>query len=371
MEGPDHPPCSVTSCITCLYGPPTHSLSWVARFAVILFLALVTCLAYGGRKKTDTVYMKNGDKITGELQSLSQGQLFIKPDYTTSSFILDWDKVDHIQSSQEFTIVDPNGVVYPGTISQGPMPDSLAVVNAKTITLPTASVIAIRELGETFWKRMNGNISLGLSVAKSNQQTNLAIQGGLGYQSTQHLFSANVNSQFATQQKVTNTAETNAKTAFYRQLRQSRWYAGGLANFLSSSEQKIAFQSSLGGGLGRLLIFTNRTNLYAVGGLVYTKQVNSSGTISTAPNNSLDAALSVEYSTFRFDAANFNTVVWVYPSLSSPGHFRMTLNQSIYYKLPKNFFVNFSFYDNYDNEPVVGAPQNNLGASTTVGWSFP
>lgn len=365
MEGRDHQTCSIAK------GSVTRKLCRTARSAAVLWLALAACFAYGGRKKTDVVFMKNGDKITGELQSLSQGQLFIKPDYTTSSFILDWNKVDHIESSQQFTIVDPNGVAYPGSISQGPTPDSLAVVNTKTTTLPTKSVIAIRELGETFWKRMNGNISLGLSVAKSNQQTNLAVQGGLGYQSTERIFSATVNSQFSTQKEVTNTAETTARTAFYRQLRQSRWYAGGLANFLSSSEQKISIQSTLGFGLARLLIFTNRTNLFAVGGLAYTKQVNSPGTVSTAPNNSLDSAFSVEYSTFRFDAASFVTDLWAYPSLTSPGHFRMTLNQSVYYKLPKNFFVNFSFYDNFDNEPVVGAPQNNLGASTTVGWSFP
>jgi hypothetical protein len=354
MEGPDHQTCSTAT------GFVTRNLYRAGRSTLILWVALASCLAYGGRKKTDIVYMKNGDKITGELQSLSQGQLFIKPDYTTSSFILDWNKVDHIQSTQQFAITDPNGEVYAGTISQGPTPGSLAVVNAKTTTLSPESVIQIRELGETFWKRMNGNISLGLSVAKSNQQTNLTVQGGLGYQSAEHLFSSSINSQFSTQQQVTNTAETTAKTALYRQLRQSDWYLGGLANFLSSSEQKIAIQSTLGVGLAKQVIFTNRTNFYAIAGLAYTNQVDASGTVSTSPNHSLDSVFAVQYSTFRFDAANFTTDVWVYPSLSSPGHFRMTLNQSVYYKLPKNFFVNFSFYDNYDNEPVVGAPQNRL-----------
>ncbi len=49
----------------------------------------------------------------------------------------------------------------------------------------------------------------------------------------------------------------------------------------------------------------------------------------------------------------------------------MTLNQDIYYKFLGNLYVSVSFYDNYDNEPVAGAPANNLGATTGVGWSFP
>jgi len=29
-----------------------------------------------------------------------------------------------------------------------------------------------------------------------------------------------------------------------------------------------------------------------------------------------------------------------------------------------------SFYDNFDNQPVVGAPSNNFGGTTALGWSF-
>ncbi len=34
------------------------------------------------------------------------------------------------------------------------------------------------------------------------------------------------------------------------------------------------------------------------------------------------------------------------------------------------FYFRMSFYDNYDNRPVVGAPSNNLGATSSIGWSF-
>ena len=78
----------------------------------------------------------------------------------------------------------------------------------------------------------------------------------------------------------------------------------------------------------------------------------------------------MQYSTFRFDSTTFDTAVWVYPSLTSPGHVRLTLNQDIYYKFLGDFYIRISLYNNYDNRPVVGAPANNLGGSTSVGWSF-
>jgi hypothetical protein len=71
-----------------------------------------------------------------------------------------------------------------------------------------------------------------------------------------------------------------------------------------------------------------------------------------------------------FDSTTFDTSVWVYPSLVIPGRVRVTLNQDIYYEFLGDFYARLSFYDNDDNKPVIGAPPNNLGASTTIGWSF-
>lgn len=346
------------------------------RLLSLLSISLVAAMLFpkdaraDNRLKTDIVYMKNGDKITGEIKSLEKGQLTVKPDYTTSSFVLDWEKVDHIESKQNFVISDPEGMIYSGTIHHDLKTKDLTILGTDTTKLPNVSVIQIEELGESFWKRMRGNIDLGLSFAKSNSQKNISVQSGLYYQSREHLFSLNSNSQFTSQQKTNDTNETNVKSALYKQLRQSNWYYGGIANFLSSTEQQIDIRSTLGGGLAKRIIFTNRTNLNAVGGLAYTVERDAPGATSTARTKALDSAFAVQYSTFRFDSTTFDTAVWVYPSLTSPGRVRLTLNQDVYYKFLGDFYIRMSFYDNYDNQPVVGAPANNLGGSTTIGWSF-
>jgi hypothetical protein len=72
-----------------------------------LFLLAPDIASASSREKTDIVYMRNGDKITCEIQPLTQGQLNVKPDYTSSSIALDWAKVDHLESKQEFVVTDP------------------------------------------------------------------------------------------------------------------------------------------------------------------------------------------------------------------------------------------------------------------------
>jgi hypothetical protein len=278
--------------------------------------------------------------------------------------------VKHIESSQGFVVSDPQGGLFTGTVNSDPETRVVTVQNSSEETLAHNDVIEIEPLGETFLKRLQGNIDLGLTLARSNSQKNLSLQGGLNYQSEKYISSANFNSQFTSQRETTNTSETTAKSELFRRLRKSNWYGGAIGNFLSSSEQQIDLRSTLGGGLAKRIIFTNRTNLSAIGGLGYTIQKNAAGSVTTGNTNSLDSALALQYSTFRFDSTTFDTTLWLYPSLTSPGRLRMTFNQDIYYKFLRDFYIRISFYDNYDNQPVVGTPANNLGGSTSVGWSF-
>lgn len=327
------------------------------------------CLAVSGAK-ADVVYMKNGDKITCEIRSLEKGQLTVKPDYTNGTIVLDWEKIDHIESAQSFVVTDSKGSVRSGTLNSSRTTGEVAIVGSDTAQLPALSVIQIEQLGESFWKRMRGNIDFGASFAQSNSQKNISLQGGLNYQSRERLFSVVSNSQFTSQEQTDDTNETNIKTALYRELHRSNWYYGGIGNFLSSTAQQIALRSTFGGTLNRRLIFTNRTNLSAIGGLALTIERDADGPQSTARTKALDSAFSVQYSTFRFDSTTFDTSFWLYPSLTSPGRVRFTINQDIYYKFLGDFYIRMGFYDNYDNQPVLGAPPNNMGGSTTVGWSF-
>ena len=344
---------------------------------VSAWLTVVLCVVFftarasaSSRSKTDVVYMTNGDKITCEIRSLEQGQLTIKPDYTSSTIVLDWNKVDHVESSQLFFVFDPNGTQLTGTLGGEPGSRSLEVETTSPVTIPFDTVVEIEPLGKTFLRQLRGSIDVGTSFALSNQQKNLNLQGSVTYQTEKHTVSVDANSQFTSQQETSDTNETTGKVAYFREMKRSNWYGVGNANFLSSSAQKVDLRTTLGLGVAKRLIFTNKTNLIAQGGFGYTIENDAEGTTSNVRSSSLDGAFAVNYSTFRFDSTTLDTSLWVFPSITTPGRVRMTLNQDVYYKFAGDFYVKLSFYDNFDNKPVVGAPENNVGGATTIGWSF-
>lgn len=336
----------------------------------LLAAMFTTQMHASSRLKTDVVFMKNGDRITCEIRSLVQGQLTVKQEYANSTVVFDWNKVDNIQTKQPFVVVDNRGDAFSGHLSETADGHIVRVEGANRASIPHDEVVSIQQTGETFVRRLRGDVDLGTSFAQSNAQKNVTLDGDLTYQATTHLAELSSNSQFTSQKEVSDTNETTLKSEYFEQLRKSDWYGGAIANFLSSSEQQIDLRTTLAGALAVRPVFTNKTNLSLIAGLGFTTEKDKSDTESRANKRSLDSAFAAQFSTFRFDSTTFDTTLWVYPSLTTPGRVRMTLNQDVYYKFYKDFYVRASFYDNYDNRPVVGAPQNNLGVSSTVGWSF-
>jgi len=314
--------------------------------------------------------MKNGDVMTCEIRSLSQGQLTIKQGYANSTVSLDWNEVDHLVTQQPFAIIGSDGKSYSGAMSESAEDRILRITGIDNAAIPHAEVVSIQQTGTTFVRKLRGSFDLGLSFTKSNAQSNLTLNTDLNYQGEKHMGAFSSSTQFSTQQKTTNTSETTVKSGFFKELGRPNWYGGGIANLLSSSEQEIDVRTTFGAVLAMRPIFTNKTNLTLFGGLAYTLEKDAENAQATASKHSLDAAAAVEFSTFRFDSTTFDTTVWVYPSLTSAGRVRMTLNQDVYFKFLKDFYLRASFYDNYDNQPVVNAPPNNFGVTTTVGWSF-
>ena len=68
---------------------------------LIFFVCSVTVIA---RTDDDVVVLKNGDRMTGELKSLQQGELRFKADYMAESVRLDWAKVERLESKATFMI---------------------------------------------------------------------------------------------------------------------------------------------------------------------------------------------------------------------------------------------------------------------------
>ena len=65
---------------------------------LLSYFLLQFALPLSAREKSDLLVMRNGDRLTCEIKSLSSNTLSISLDYASGTVSIDWGKVDHIES---------------------------------------------------------------------------------------------------------------------------------------------------------------------------------------------------------------------------------------------------------------------------------
>ena len=148
------------------------------------------------------------------------------------------------------------------------------------------------------------------------------------------------------------------------------WFGLTYLDFLNSDQQELDLRSTLGGGLGKKIIQTPRTSLNARFGGVYTHERYSQNTSSEPVRSNGELLIGVNVSTFRFKTTDVNSQVYVFPSMTDPGRVRVSSQSNLRFELLKDLYWNFRFYENFDSRPPVNASRNDLGITTSLGWTF-
>jgi hypothetical protein len=345
----------------------------VASVGFLTLAFLGVCPAYAAkRQKTDVIYMKNGDRITCEIKKLEYGQLEVSAPYGKGSFILNWEEIEKIDSSQLFVVEAQSGTYFQGPIhADAKQDDNLEVQTAKAVvSLPQREVIRVRQYGRATLDRLAFAVDYGFTYARSNQQTQSTLHSNIEYRSERVLTGGAIDSLFASRSDASDTNRHESSAYYYRRIQASRWYGGWFGNFLTNNQQDLALRISGGAGVLRDVFTTHRNSLLARAGVVYSRERFTVPAPDGADYNSAEGAFGVRYTTFRFDSTQFVTNLTVYPSLTQAGRVRSAADLSLYLKVIGDFYTRFGFYSNFDSRPPSDTSKHDYGLSTSLGWSF-
>jgi putative salt-induced outer membrane protein YdiY len=335
-------------------------------------LSLATVAAsLEARPKRDVLYLKNGDRLTCEIKSLDKGQLTVKTNYINDTFVIDWNEVERIESPQRFQVETQDGSVLAGALEKKLSTSQVSVIDgAESNQVPQLDVVWMKQDQESVLGKLDLNVDYGFSFTKANATVSSNLDVSADYITTQWEVSNDTNFSFNGQDNGTDSSREQINNSIRRRLAWKHWFAGGLANFLSNSEQQLDLRSTFGGGIGREFIHTNKTLLSALVGAGYSREQYSQDSGQTKQDNA-EALLGLSYSWFHFDSSEFDFSVLAHPSLTDIGRVRIDLNTGLYLSLlGDNLYWKISFYDNYDSRPPSGVSKNDAGISTSIGWSI-
>jgi len=341
--------------------------------ALIAVLVVFACPLFG-KRKDDVVIMKNGDTFTGEIKGLQHGELIFKSDYMKDSVHLDWAQVQTLQSKDIYIVGLSNGERLTGMINKPATPrdrtkNVRVVAEESTVEVKPLEVIAIEQREGSFWNQLTGSINYGFSFASGSNSTNSSLGADAALDTAKNSVQLASSSQFDSQANSKNTNRLTFDSRYGRSL-TNKWIAAGLFGLLKSNQQDLKLRSTYGGGFGRRLLRTDKTSLIAIAGAAYSHESYVPQPGAEQVHDNAESLIGITFSTFRFKTLNLNSRTLLFPSLSDPGRQRLSSQSNLRIELARNFYWNFQLYENYDTRPPVNDAKNDLGVTTSVGWTF-
>jgi putative salt-induced outer membrane protein YdiY len=344
------------------------------RVAFILTtLVFSACHSTHAKKlRGDVVTMKNGDRLTGEVNGLDNGVLSIETDYSSTNLYVDWNQVVTVRSTATYLITFANGVHVTGRIERSPgsdeHPEDVTIVGDNgELHVPYPSVVEMESKKPSVWRQLKGSVDAGVSFTSGNSQISANTDLNVRYSTPKWSASAALGTSFSDQSGGTKTNRNDLSFGGQRFLSRNA-YLGGLLDFLHSSQQDLDLRTTLGGGYGRYWKRTTNTEFRWLGGLVYAQE--SFATPTKKSDSNAEGLLGVAYDSYRFKVGEIHLQAYVFPGLSDSGRVRTTTDNSLVIKLTNNFHFTLSFWDNYDSRPPTTAKKNELGLSSAIGWAF-
>lgn len=334
------------------------------------------CISFTSAQN-DSILLKNGDKLVGEIKSMDRGVMQIETPYSDSDFKIELNGISTLYSNSRFMFTISDGSRYTGTF-QSNENDSIDILDdqfgKKVVAL--SDIVYINSLDNGFLSRLSANVDLGYTLAKANNQQQLTLNFRMGYLADLWSLDGYFNSLFSTQSNVADI-ERNDFGVGYRYFLPDDWYLLTDVLFLSNTEQNIDLRFNAKVGVGNYVIHSNSAYWGFAGGVAYNNetfsQVMESDTVYTPdPRQSFEGFLATELNLFDIGDLNFFTNIIAYPSFTEKGRWRVDYRLDGKYDdfLLDDFYIRAGFTLNYDNQPAVAGTEVDFIFTTGFGWEW-
>ena len=322
----------------------------------------------------DVLTMENGDRLTGQVKSLTGQRVFLKTAYA-GTIQIDWLKLEGFSSDRRFEVEVERGRKYRGklVLAEG----KLRVATAKeTVSVEKDRVVGLAPKAEkekaSLWRQVEGTLDLGYNLARGNSrldQSSFLAQGL--YDQGHYKISGDASSIFGRQD---DSDPTSRQTAGVRVdwFVNPRVFRFALGTFEHNDRQRLNFRTVLGGGLGRTLVKTRRNELALLGGLTFTGERFRGESVTSEPpvRRAGEGLVGVEWKTVLRERIHLSSKLTAHPSLDSREDYRLAYDGSLRLLFSKNLSWSLTFYDRFVSRPPVQVGRNDSGLVSAFGIGF-
>ncbi len=331
--------------------------------------------------KTDIVVLINGDAVTGEIKSLDFGALRYGTD-SMGTVTIEWEEIVSLKSNQSLQVELASGTRYFGGLFATGTDGVVGIGRGENIQeIDMSQIVRITpiETDEKIWQRFEGSVKFGFNSDKASQVTVGNLSANVRYRARTYLLGLDLITSI-TDQPGAETTQNQSLKLNYQRFRDNRWFTDWFTSTERNDEQGVDRRVSVGGGLGKYLVQSNKNQLSLLVGLVATRttltgiapELSIEGS-EPADTDSTDAEakFSVTYLHRSLEPSSDMTFTTdIFPRLEDFSSFRSNSNLTLRREIIDDLFFDLSFYYTYLSNPPEGAEKDDYGVVTSIGYSF-
>ncbi|HXY38774.1 MAG TPA: DUF481 domain-containing protein [Vicinamibacteria bacterium] len=334
-----------------------------------LALPVLTATSAPAAPKTDVVVLRNGDRLTGEVDQLERGKLVFKTD-DMGTLQIEWDKLQSVTAAALFDVETLAGRAYVGSLSATAVAGELRIVSLGGVetVLSLLEVATVYRIGASFWQRLEGSFDAGASYTKASDLFSLDVSAAIAMRKPGFEVSVTGNTTLTSQPGVEETSRSVLALGYQRRF-EGLWVALVQGQLEQNKALGFDLRSSATAGGGRYLVQNRNDRLLAGLGV----RLNREKPVEGDSTNNVEATAALTYDRFAYDFPKVDIAILAagFLSLSESGRYRFELSGQLKRELVRDFYATLRGYDSYDSRPPTeGAVKNDYGVTFAIGWSF-
>jgi hypothetical protein len=353
-------------------GVSTNSalLGYYDGMRTLLGLVLLLCVhGYA----SEIVYLKNGDRISGAVEKISDSKLLLKSD-VIGEVKIDLTQVARIDSDEQFTVTSTTDSYRAESLTFAPERANVTVSNSHAVSIPRESLQNIYSTSYEpkppadfgIWSNWSSAINAGMSAARgTSSTTNVSVGFNANRTTDRDRLSLGLNSLFA-QNSTSGTTVTSAN-AIHAATRydlnvSDNTFTFALANFDSDQLQHLDLRAVFGGGAGVRLQQSNRSSLDVFGGASLNQEV-----LSTEPNRRSGEFITGQEFRFRPSGrTELSERLMLFPNFTTTGEYRVAFDSTAVLKFNSWLGWQSTLSNMYVSNPAPAARNNDFLITTGI-----
>ncbi len=327
--------------------------------------------------KTDIIFMRNGDRVTGEILEMLQGQLRLDS-VSMGVILIKWSDIDHIESTKyiQTELLDGSRVFgqVPASAQTGVMSVRTASGAVQPVDHKNVARLEPIKMKPSFWEKLDNSLSLGATYTKASDVLQWNVAARTKFRTRKYRTSLSFDSMITSNSDASKHSRRGELTADYSLLRPNRFFWFGSGSVQTNDELGIDKRYLATLGYARYVVQRQTSELVLGLGLAGNLESSIGDTTEESTNSAnTEGVLQMQWTYFKLNSpkSNINALLQYYPGISDSGRDRANANLRLRQEFIKDLFWSINLYGSYDSKPPSGAlAKTDYGMVTSLEYKF-